>query len=143
VRQPADGRRSLFHIVVDTDDTAQRVLEVMNREKSGRITFMPLNRLRPKSYTYPAASNEAIPLIKRLKFNPIYRVAMEQARTRGRGGATRWRLPRADLLTNASVRVCGGIAGVWQVPGVPRPGGGVGVCQVAQLQLHHPRRSVG
>ena len=74
-------RRSLFHIVVDTDETAQRVLEVMNREKSGRITFMPLNRLRPKAITYPSGSNETIPLIKKLKFNPIYKAAMEQVRT--------------------------------------------------------------
>ncbi len=39
---------SLFHVVVDNDETASRLLEVMNREKSGRVTFMPLNRLHPK-----------------------------------------------------------------------------------------------
>jgi len=35
----------LFHVVVDTDATAARILEAMRRTRSGRVTFMPLNRL--------------------------------------------------------------------------------------------------
>ncbi|KAI9463542.1 structural maintenance of chromosome protein 3 [Lactarius psammicola] len=35
---------SLFHVVVDTDQTASKVLEVMLRERTGRVTFMPLNQ---------------------------------------------------------------------------------------------------
>ena len=38
------GGASLFHVVVEDDETVSRLLEVMNREKSGRVTFMPLNR---------------------------------------------------------------------------------------------------
>lgn len=53
---------SLFHIVVDNDDTASRILEVMVKEKLGRVTFMPLNRLRPKAVTYPEQADEAVPL---------------------------------------------------------------------------------
>ncbi|CAB4408989.1 unnamed protein product [Rhizophagus irregularis] len=45
--------QSLFHVVVDTDDTATKVLDVLNREQSGRVTFMPLNRLRTKTLEYP------------------------------------------------------------------------------------------
>ncbi len=50
---------SLFHYVVDTDDTATRVLEVLQREKGGRITFMPLNRLRPRPSGATAAAAAA------------------------------------------------------------------------------------
>jgi structural maintenance of chromosome 3 (chondroitin sulfate proteoglycan 6) len=52
---------SLFDIVVDTDDTAAKILEVLNRERSGRVTFMPLNRLKPKNSEYPSGK-DAIPM---------------------------------------------------------------------------------
>ena len=44
---------SLFHVVVDHDDTASKVLEILNKEKSGRVTFMPLNRLKAKNANIP------------------------------------------------------------------------------------------
>lgn len=52
---------SLFHVVVDTDETASRVLDIMSQEKKGRCTFIPLNRLRPKNIEYPQA-NDALPM---------------------------------------------------------------------------------
>ncbi|KAJ1568895.1 Structural maintenance of chromosomes protein 3, partial [Cladochytrium tenue] len=71
------GGASLFHVVVDTDDTASLLLEQLNRDRSGRVTFMPLNRLRPKETTYPAA-NDAVPMVKRLQFDPAYTKAFLQ-----------------------------------------------------------------
>ncbi|KAF9173849.1 Structural maintenance of chromosomes protein 3 [Mortierella sp. AD011] len=68
---------SLFHVVVDTEVTATRVLEALNKEKAGRVTFMPLNRLNPKPSTYPEA-NDAFPMIKKLSFDPKYTKAFEQ-----------------------------------------------------------------
>ncbi|KAF9428267.1 Structural maintenance of chromosomes protein 3 [Podila epigama] len=68
---------SLFHVVVDSDSTATRVLEALNKEKAGRVTFMPLNRLNPTPSTYPEA-NDAIPMIKQLRFDPKYTKAFEQ-----------------------------------------------------------------
>ncbi|KAG0071610.1 Structural maintenance of chromosomes protein 3 [Linnemannia elongata] len=68
---------SLFHVVVDTDETASRVLDALNKEKAGRVTFMPLNRLNPHASTYPEA-NDAIPMIKKLNFDPKYSKAFEQ-----------------------------------------------------------------
>ncbi|KAG0376230.1 Structural maintenance of chromosomes protein 3 [Mortierella sp. AD032] len=68
---------SLFHVVVNTEETATRVLEALNREKAGRVTFMPLNRLNPKPSTYPEA-NDAIPMIRKLAFDPKYAKAFEQ-----------------------------------------------------------------
>lgn len=53
---------SLFHVVVDNDSTATKVLELMRREKAGRVTFMPLNRLKPKAVQYPENDNSVQPL---------------------------------------------------------------------------------
>ncbi|KDE07866.1 hypothetical protein MVLG_01960 [Microbotryum lychnidis-dioicae p1A1 Lamole] len=68
---------SLFQIVVDDDDTATQILDVMIKEKSGRITFMPLNRLHPQQMEYPEG-NEAVPIIDRLTFDAQYRPAFQQ-----------------------------------------------------------------
>ncbi|KAJ2302965.1 Structural maintenance of chromosomes protein 3 [Coemansia sp. RSA 2704] len=45
--------------------------------KQGRLTFMPLNRLRPSAATYPEAS-DAIPMIERLQFDRRYMRAFQQ-----------------------------------------------------------------
>jgi structural maintenance of chromosome 3 (chondroitin sulfate proteoglycan 6) len=69
---------SLFHVVVDTDDTATKVLEALNREQNGRVTFMPLNRLRTKTLEYPESNDKVIPMIEVLKFDNAYAKAVEQ-----------------------------------------------------------------
>lgn len=63
--------QSLFHYVVDTDDTATKVLEILQHEKSGRVTFMPLNRLKAKPANLPKAS-DTIPMIEKLQFDEEY-----------------------------------------------------------------------
>ncbi|KAK0532894.1 Structural maintenance of chromosomes protein 3 [Tilletia horrida] len=68
---------SLFHVVVDIDETASKLLQVMNTERSGRVTFMPLNRLKPKKATFPDAS-DAILMIKKVQFDVKYTAAFEQ-----------------------------------------------------------------
>jgi len=67
---------SLFHYVVDNDETATKVMEVLQREKCGRVTFMPLNRLNPHNVNIPAA-NDAVPLISKLKFNAQFEKALQ------------------------------------------------------------------
>lgn len=68
---------SLFHVVVDNDETATKVLNILNKEKSGRVTFMPLNRLRPRVPAYPQAQ-DAIPLISKIKFDKRDEKAVQQ-----------------------------------------------------------------
>ncbi|GAA5860544.1 hypothetical protein JCM8547_000336 [Rhodosporidiobolus lusitaniae] len=68
---------SLWQIVVDTDETATQILDRMVQEKAGRVTFMPLNRLRVQEVEYPK-TNEAIPMINKLKFNAAYTPAFKQ-----------------------------------------------------------------
>jgi structural maintenance of chromosome 3 (chondroitin sulfate proteoglycan 6) len=52
-------------------------LEELNREQAGRVTFMPLNRLHPRSNTYPE-TDDAIPMIQKLRYNPMYEKALKQ-----------------------------------------------------------------
>ncbi|POW01738.1 hypothetical protein PSHT_12401 [Puccinia striiformis] len=73
----ATAGNSLFHVVVDNDGTAQRALEILAREKKGRCTFIPLNRLKPKHVQYPS-DNDAIPLIHKLHYDQRYQLAFEQ-----------------------------------------------------------------
>lgn len=63
--------------MVDTDETASKVLEVLNRERAGRVTFMPLNRLKPKQINVPQAP-DAILMLKKLAFEKKYQVAFDQ-----------------------------------------------------------------
>ena len=66
--------QSLFHYVVDTEETATKVMEILQHEKAGRVTFMPLNRLRSKPINMPRAS-DTIPMIDKLQFDPAYEKA--------------------------------------------------------------------
>jgi structural maintenance of chromosome 3 (chondroitin sulfate proteoglycan 6) len=66
--------QSLFHYVVDTDETATKVLEILQQEKAGRVTFMPLNRLRSKPANLPRAS-DTIPMIDKLQYDSAYEKA--------------------------------------------------------------------
>ncbi|KAK7015032.1 structural maintenance of chromosomes protein, partial [Favolaschia claudopus] len=68
---------SLFHVVVDNDETASKVLEVMLKEKTGRVTFMPLNRLKPTHTTLPNAQ-DAIPILEKLKYDAEHEKAFRQ-----------------------------------------------------------------
>lgn len=67
---------SLFHYVVDNEETATRVLNILQREKAGRVTFMPLNRLKPKPVNIPKAS-DAVHMITKLQYDPMYENAFQ------------------------------------------------------------------
>ncbi|KJK60684.1 RecF/RecN/SMC N terminal domain protein [Aspergillus parasiticus SU-1] len=66
--------QSLFHYVVDSDETATKVLEILQQEKAGRVTFMPLNRLRSRPTNMPRAS-DTIPMIEKLQYDRAYEKA--------------------------------------------------------------------
>ncbi|KAK4540112.1 hypothetical protein LTR36_009777 [Oleoguttula mirabilis] len=68
---------SLFHYVVDNDFTATTILEILQKEKGGRVTFMPLNRLKPTTVNIPKAS-DAVHLVTKLRYDPIYEKAFQQ-----------------------------------------------------------------
>jgi len=68
---------SLFHVVVDTDETASKVLDIMLKEQQGRVTFMPLNRLKPKNPPMPSGP-DAEPLLSKLNYDPKFEKAFSQ-----------------------------------------------------------------
>ncbi|KTW28404.1 hypothetical protein T552_01666 [Pneumocystis carinii B80] len=68
---------SLFHVVVDNEDTASKIIDILNKEKGGRITCMPLNRLSPRQGNYPDAP-DAIPMLKKITYDTKYQKAFEQ-----------------------------------------------------------------
>lgn len=68
---------SLFHVVVETDEVSTRIIRHLTSEKGGRVTFIPLNRVRVPHIDYPH-SPDVVPLLKKLRFHPQYSPAFKQ-----------------------------------------------------------------
>jgi structural maintenance of chromosome 3 (chondroitin sulfate proteoglycan 6) len=64
-------------LVVDTDETASQILFHLNREKAGRITFVPLNRLKVQNVDYPQG-DDIVPMMSILKYDQRYEKAIKQ-----------------------------------------------------------------
>lgn len=70
---------SLFHVVVDTDETALIIMKELSRVKGGRVTFMPLNRIHLPPVSFPDQDeHEFIPLIKKIKHSEEVTKAVQQ-----------------------------------------------------------------
>ena len=70
---------ALFHVVVDTDETALVVINELARTNAGRITLMPLNRIEACAVEFPEQEeHEYIPLIKKMKFAEHFEPVMHQ-----------------------------------------------------------------
>ncbi|KAK2432041.1 Structural maintenance of chromosomes (SMC) family protein [Trifolium repens] len=69
---------SLFHVVVENDDKSAEIIKHLNREKGGRVTFIPLNRVNAPQVNYPQSS-DVVPLLQKLNFKPEYTPAFGQA----------------------------------------------------------------
>lgn len=70
---------SLFNVVVDTDTTASEIMAHMQKNKLGRLSFIPLNRMKnSNSIGYPPESVGAyVPLIKKLKYESYLEPCMK------------------------------------------------------------------
>lgn len=67
---------ALFHVVVDTDETAARIMRELEKNNLGRVTFLPLNRLKvADNLTYPS-SDDVVPLMDKLRFPSDIRKAV-------------------------------------------------------------------
>jgi len=74
----AAAQNSLFHVIVDTDETASRLLTRLEKGKLGRVTFLPLNQLRSENVQYPDTP-DAKPLLNLcLKYDKAVDRAMRQ-----------------------------------------------------------------
>ena len=63
--------------MVENDDISTRIIQVLTREKGGRVTFIPLNRVHAPNVNVPQSS-DFVPLLKKLKFRAEHRRAFEQ-----------------------------------------------------------------
>lgn len=73
------GGNSLFHVVVDTEDTAGLLMQELYNVKGGRVTFMPLNRLHAdNNVTYPSnEQSSCTALIKKIKYDEKFERAVK------------------------------------------------------------------
>jgi structural maintenance of chromosome 3 (chondroitin sulfate proteoglycan 6) len=67
---------SLFHVVVDSDTTSSKIVDMLNKERGGRITFIPLNRMTIKNTQLPKAT-DAQSLIAKIQYDPTHEKAMQ------------------------------------------------------------------
>ncbi|OMJ29491.1 Chromosome segregation protein sudA [Smittium culicis] len=68
---------SIFQVVVEDDEVASAIVTELQKQKLGRLTFMPLSRLSLISPRYPDAE-DAIPIINKLTFDEKFRLAILQ-----------------------------------------------------------------
>jgi structural maintenance of chromosome 3 (chondroitin sulfate proteoglycan 6) len=68
---------ALFHVIVDNDSTAEKVISLLSKEKGGRLTCIPLSRVRPRGGNVPHTA-DAQPLLPKLKYAQEYAKAFSQ-----------------------------------------------------------------
>ncbi|EOA26480.1 hypothetical protein CARUB_v10022528mg [Capsella rubella] len=68
---------SLFHVVVENDDISTKLIRHLNSLKGGRVTFLPLNRVKAPHVNFPQDS-DAIPLLRKLKYDSKFGPALAQ-----------------------------------------------------------------
>lgn len=64
-------------MVVENDEISTQIIRHLNSSKGGRVTFIPLNRVKAPRVTYPQSS-DVIPLLKKLKYSPNFNPAFAQ-----------------------------------------------------------------
>jgi len=69
---------ALFHVVVEDDDVAARLIKRLAAENLGRVTFMPLKQLSVQAVEYPQSSEVFSLMETALTFEPRMRKAMQQ-----------------------------------------------------------------
>lgn len=63
--------------MVENDDISTQIIRHLNAQRGGRVTFIPLNRVKAPQISYPQ-DNDVIPLLKKLKFSNRFSKAFEQ-----------------------------------------------------------------
>jgi len=68
---------SLFHVIVDSDATAATLMTRLERQKLGRVTFLPLNRLEPPRVQYPDSTDVVSVLERCIRYDQNVAPAMQ------------------------------------------------------------------
>ena len=75
VEQTAGAR--LFNYVVDNEETATKLLNTLHKQHGGRVTCLPLSRLRPRQSNVPKA-DDAVPLLSKISYEPKFEKAFQR-----------------------------------------------------------------
>lgn len=70
------AQNSLFHVIVDNDETAARLMSRLERGRLGRVTFLPLNQLRIENVKYPDSSDVSPMLLRCINYDQRVHRAM-------------------------------------------------------------------
>ncbi|KAJ3670865.1 hypothetical protein LUZ60_008291 [Juncus effusus] len=62
---------------LNNDDTSTQIISDLKAEEEGRLTFIPLNRVKVPDINYPQ-SPDVVPILKKLKFRSEYNPAFKQ-----------------------------------------------------------------
>lgn len=74
VEQTAGGR--LFNYVVDNENTATHLLNTLQQQQGGRVTCLPISRVRPRKAKLPNAQ-DAVPLLSKIKYDPKFETVFQ------------------------------------------------------------------
>ncbi|OAL01150.1 RecF/RecN/SMC protein [Phaeosphaeriaceae sp. SRC1lsM3a] len=72
VENAAEG--ALFNVIVDDDNVSTKIIDRLIKDKSGRLTFIPLNRIHAPNLNLPTKSDMQ-PLLPRLRYDDQYEAA--------------------------------------------------------------------
>ncbi|EPE07335.1 chromosome segregation protein [Ophiostoma piceae UAMH 11346] len=68
---------SLFHYIVDNEETSTLLSNALYRNQGGRITFIPLEQLRPRQANFPQGAKDALPLVDKIQFDKKFEKAFQ------------------------------------------------------------------
>lgn len=68
---------SLFHYVVDNEETSTLLSNTLYKQQGGRITFIPLEQLRPRQANFPQGAKDALPLVDKIQFDKKFEKAFQ------------------------------------------------------------------
>eukprot|EP00978_Attheya_sp_CCMP212_P042511 scaffold260271_cov49-Attheya_sp.AAC.1 len=71
------AQNALFHVIVDTDSTAARLMKRLEKDKLGRVTFLPLNQLNVSNVNYPDSPDVTPMLSQCIRYDPKVEKAMQ------------------------------------------------------------------
>ena len=69
---------SLFNYVVDDEDVATRISAILTKEKLGRVTFVPLAKIKTRGNANLPKASDAVPLISKMQYDAKFHPAFQQ-----------------------------------------------------------------
>ncbi|KAF2822936.1 RecF/RecN/SMC protein [Ophiobolus disseminans] len=68
---------ALFNVVVDDDNVSSKLIDRLIKDKGGRLTFIPLNRIRAPDVNLPTGKGDMQPLLPKLQYDDRYDAAIK------------------------------------------------------------------